>query len=124
MSSVLVYLDDILIFSNSLEEHWEHLRVALQRLKGAKFYGRLHKCDFLKYHIDYLGFEVSAEGVHSSPDKVEAVVEWPIPSTVKDVRSSLGLASYYRKFIRVFSEMARPLTNLTRKDQDWRWEND
>ena len=62
---VLVYLDDILIFSNSLKEHWEHLWVALRRLKEAKLYGRLHKCDFLKDRIDYLGFEVSAEGVHA-----------------------------------------------------------
>ena len=68
-------------------------------------YGRLHKCDFLKDRIDYLGFEVSAEGVHASLDKVKAVVEWPTPSTVKDVRSFLGLASYYHKiysgFLRV-----------------------
>ena len=97
--------------------------MALQRLKGATFYGRLHKWDFLKDRNDYLGFEVSVEGVHANPDKVKAVVEWPIPSTVKDVRSFHGLASYYRKSIRGFSEMARPLTNLTRKDQDWRWEN-
>ena len=62
--------------------------------------------------------------MHASPDKVKAVVEWPIPSTVKDVRSFLGLASFYHKFIRGFSEMAKPLTNLTRKGQDWRWEND
>lgn len=121
---VLVYLDDILIFSNSLEEHWEHLRVALQRLKEAKLYGRLHKCEFLKDRIEYLGFDISAEGVHTSPEKVKAVVEWPTPSTVKDIRSFLGLASYYRKFIRGFSELARPLTNLTKKDCVWRWDEE
>ena len=121
---VLVYLDDILVFSNSLEEHWEHLRVALRRLKEAKLYGRLHKCDFLKDRIDYLGFEVSAEGVHASPEKVKAIVEWPTPSSVKDVRSFLGLASYYQKFIRGFSELAKPLTNLTKKGIEWHWESE
>ena len=97
--------------------------MALRRLKEAKLYGRLHKCDFLKDRIDYLGFEVSAEGVHASPEKVKAIVEWPTPSSVKDVRSFLGLASYYRKFIRGFSELAKPLTNLTKKGIDWRWES-
>ena len=121
---MLVYLDDILVFSNSLEEHYEHLRVALRRLKEAKLYGRLHKCDFLKDHIDYLGFEVSAKGVHASPKKVEAIVEWPTPSSVKDVRSFLNLVSYYRKFIRGFSELAKPLANLTKKGIEWRWESE
>ena len=100
---ILVYLDDILVFCNTIEERWEHLRMALRRLKEAKLYGRLHKCDFLKDRIDYLSFEVSAEGVHASPDKVKAIVEWPTPSSVKDVRSFLGLASYYWKFIWGFS---------------------
>ena len=97
--------------------------MALRRLKEAKLYGRLHKCDFLKDRIDYLGFEVSSEGVHANPEKVKAIVEWPTPSNVKDVRSFLGLASYYRKFIRGFSELAKPLTNLTKKGIDWRWES-
>ena len=120
-SFILVYLDDILIFSRSIEEHWGHLRRALQRLREAKLYGRLHKCDFLKDKVDYLGFEVSSEGVHASPDKVKAVVEWPRPQTVHDVRSFLGLASYYRKFIRGFSQIARPLTDLTRAGITWDW---
>ena len=71
----LVYLDDILVFSRTIEERWEHLRQALQRLREAKLYGRLHKCEFLKDKVDYLGFEVSSQGVHASPDKVRAVVE-------------------------------------------------
>ena len=72
---ILVYLDDILVFSNSLDEHWNHLRVALQRLKEAKLYGWLHKCEFLKNRIEYLGFEISEEGVHTSPEKVKTIVE-------------------------------------------------
>ena len=88
---ILVYSDDILIFSNSVEEHWKHLKISLERLREAKLYGRIHKCEFLKTRVDYLGFEVSEEGIHVSPEKVKAVVEWPKPQTVHDVRSFLGL---------------------------------
>ena len=84
-------------------------------------YGRLQKCDFLKDRVDYLGFEISSEGVHASPKEVKAVVEWPRPQTVHDIRSFLGLASYYRKFIRGFSQIARPLINLSKAKIAWQW---
>ena len=74
---IAVYLDDILIFSRDIEEHWQHLRWALQRLREAKLYGRLHKCEFLKDQVDYLGFEVSPGGIKASPGKIKAVIEWP-----------------------------------------------
>ena len=119
---ILVYLDDILIFSQTKEEHLEHIRTALGRLRDAKIYARLHKCEFYKDKVEYLGFDVSARGVQPSPDKVRAVVEWPKPSSVKDVRSFLGLAGFYRRFIRNFSLKARPLTELTRDDATWRWD--
>ena len=118
---IAVYLDDILIFSRNLEEHWTHLRWALGRLRDAKLYGRLHKCEFLKDQVDYLGFEVSPGGIQASPEKVRAIIEWPRPKGVHDVRSFLGLASYYRRFVRGFSEMARPLTALTRAGAEWEW---
>ena len=118
---ILAYLDDILVFSRTVEEHWEHLQQALQRLREAKLYGRLHKCELLKDKVDYLGFVVSWQGVHVSLDKVRAVVEWPRPKDVHDVRSFLGLASYYRKFICRFSEIARPLTGLTRAAKEFDW---
>ena len=92
---ILVYLDDILVFSKSVEEHWEHLKIALERLWKAKLFGRIHKCEFLKSHVDYLGYEVSEKGIHASPGKVKAVVNWPKPHIVHDVRSFLELASYY-----------------------------
>ena len=94
---ILVYLNDILVFSRTIDEHWEHLRQALQRLREANLYGRLHKCEFLKDKVDYLGFEVSSQGVHASPDKVRAVVEWPRPKDVHDVRSFFGISFILQK---------------------------
>ena len=118
---ILVYLDDILVYSRSVEEHWDHLQHALEKLRQAKLYGRLNKCEFLKDKVDYLGFEVSADGANASPEKVKAILDWPCPQTVHDIRSFLGLALYYRKFIRGFSKIAKPLTDLTREKVTWSW---
>ena len=78
-SFILVYLDDILIYSRSIEEHWEHLKRALDKLHRAKLFGRLHKCEFLKDKVDYLGFEVGCDGIRTSPEKVKAILDWPRP---------------------------------------------
>ena len=118
---IAVYLDDILIFSTSLEEHWAHLRWALTRFRDAKLYGRLHKCEFLKDQVEYLGFEVGPRGIQASPGKVWAIIDWPRPKSVHDVRSFLGLASYYRRFVRGFSELAKPLTQMTKQGVEWDW---
>ena len=118
---VLVYLDDILVFSATLEEHIRHIRKALEKLRTAKLYARLHKCAFFQRRVEYLGFDVSAEGIQPSPEKVKAIVEWPQPQSVRDVRSFLGLASFYRRFIKQFSRKARPLTDLTRDNVIWQW---
>ena len=120
-SFVLVYLDDILIYSHSMEEHWGHLQHALDKLRRARLYGRLHKCEFLKDKVDYLGFEVGRDGIRTSPEKVRAILDWPRPQSVHDVRSFLGLASYYRKFIKGFSQLAKPMTDLTRDKVAWSW---
>ena len=122
-SFILVYLDDILIYSHSVEEHWEHLIHALDKLRRAKLYGRLHKCEFLKEKVDYLGFEVGRDGIRTSPEKVRAILDWPRPQSVHDIRSFLGLASYYRKFMKGFSQLAKPLTDLTREKVKWSWED-
>ena len=118
---ILVYLDDILVFSRLIEEHWQHLRIALQRLREAKLYGRIHKCDFLQSRTEYLGFDITDEGIKTSPGKVQTIVDWPQPENVKDVRSFLGLASYYRRFVRGFSAIAKPLSDLTKERLPWQW---
>ena len=119
---VLVYLDDILIFSKTLKEHIEHIRQALEKLREARLFARLHKCAFFQKRVEYLGFDVSPQGIHPSPDKVRTMVEWPQPKSVKDIRSFLGLASFYRRFIKNFSLKARPLTDLTRESVPWNWQ--
>ena len=86
-SFILVYLDDILIYSRSVGEQWEHLRCVLDKLRYAKLYGRLHKCEFLKNKVDYLGFEVSQEGIRTSPEKVTAMFDWPRPQSTHNIRS-------------------------------------
>ena len=116
---VLVYLDDILIFSQTLQEHIRHIRQALEKLRQAKLYARLHKCSFFQEHVEYLGFDVSAQGVQPSAAKVRTIVEWPRPQGVKDVHSFLGLAGFYRRFIKQFSSKARPLTDLARDGILW-----
>ena len=84
-SFVLVYLDDILIYSRSMGEYWDHLWCALDKLRWAKLFGRLHKCDFLKDQVDYLGFEVSKEGIRNSPEKIKAILYWLRPLSTHDI---------------------------------------
>ena len=82
----------------------------------------LHKCKFLKDKVDYLGFEVGREGIRTSPEKVRAILDWPRPQSTRDIRSFLGLASYYRKFICGFSQLVKPLTDLTKEKVGWQWD--
>ncbi len=109
---VLVYLDDILIFSRTEEEHRQHVARVLEILQENQLYAKMSKCEFGKQRVEFLGHVVSAEGVHVDPRKISAIKDWPRPRTVRDVRSFVGLASYYRRYVKGFASLAAPLTGL------------
>ena len=114
--SVLVYMDDILIFSRSRSEHLKHIEEVLKVLKAENFSAKLKKCQFFRPEVSFLGHIISAEGIKPDPDKVNAVQAWPIPKTQTELRGFLGLTNYFRRFIRGYSHIAAPLLSLTRKD--------
>ena len=125
---VSVYLDDILIFSKTEEEHLQHLASVLQVLRDNNLKAKLKKCDFFKPALKYLGHIVSSEGLYPDPAKVQVVTEWPVPQSVYDVRSFLGLANYFRKYIKGYAAITAPLTDLLkgldkqeRKGRSNRW---
>ena len=108
----IIYLDDIIVFSRTPEEHIHRLRAVFEKLKAAGLKLKPSTCDFFKKEIKYLGHVVSEQGVSTDPDKIKAVTEWPQPTTVTEVRSLLGFVSYYRRFIPNFSKVAKPLNKL------------
>ncbi len=118
---IYVYLDDILIFSSSLQEHVQHVRRVLQRLLENGLFVKAEKCDFHAQSVPFLGYIVSAEGIRMDPEKVKAVVEWPSPDSRKALQRFLGFANFYRRFIRNFSQLASPLTALTSPRTTFRW---
>jgi hypothetical protein len=109
---VLVFVDDILIYSKNREEHEGHLRLVLQVLREHQLYAKFSKCDFFHKKIHYLGHVLSEEGVAVDPDKIRSIMEWPTPKDVSDIRSFMGLAGYYRRFIKGFSKIGCPFTSL------------
>jgi transposase InsO family protein len=120
----VVYLDDILIYSRSVEEHLFHLRLILDVLRQHKLYAKLAKCEFLKDEIGFLGHRVSSKGIAPDPSKQNAIREWESPKSIKQLQSFLGLANYYRRFIRNFSQEASPLIKLLKKDTQYHWGED
>lgn len=118
---LLVYLDDVIVFGSTIPEMIARLEMVLQRLRNANLKLKPKKCNLFQKEVLYLGHVVSAEGVKTDPTKVEAVKSWPTPSNPTEVRSFLGLASYYRRFVQKFSDVVKPLTNLTKKDQPFIW---
>lgn len=117
----LVYLDDIIVFSNSIENHLSHLECVFNLLKKAGLKLKRKKCEFFKEKLDYLGYIVSRKGITPNKKKLESILDYPPPKNTKELSSFLGLASYYRKFINTFADKAHPLTALTRKKAEWKW---
>ncbi len=112
---VIVYIDDILIYSETLQKHIQHVRSVLQRLIKYQLYAKLEKCEFHTTSVAFLGYIISQEGVAMDEGKVNAVLNWPLPSNIKKLQRFLGFANFYRRFIRGFSSIAAPLTNMTKK---------
>jgi hypothetical protein len=111
---LLVYLDDLLVYSKSEAEHYEHLRLIFQLCRTHQLYLKLSKCEFFKKEVHYLGHVISADGIKVDPNKTKAVHTWPVPKTLKQLRSFLGFANYFRKFIQGYSRLVTPLTDLTK----------
>jgi hypothetical protein len=118
---VVVFIDDILIYSKNEEEHAQHLRVVLTRLREHQLYAKFSKCAFWLEEIQFLGHVLSARGVAVDPSKVNDILEWKPPSTVHQVRSFLGLAGYYRRFIPDFSKLVKPITSLLKNETKFNW---
>lgn len=119
--TVLIFMDDILFFSKTLEDHKKHLQEVFDILKSNNLYLKQSKCSFAKAKIEYLGHVISRAGVATTPDKIEAVREWEPPLDAKQLRSFLGLAGYYRKFIKDYGLISKPLTDLLKKNVQFVW---
>ncbi|GKA74904.1 putative reverse transcriptase domain-containing protein [Tanacetum coccineum] len=118
---VIVFIDDILIYSKNKEEHEKHLKIILELLKNEQLYAKFLKCDFWLESVQFLGHVINNKGVHVDSAKVEAIQNWSAPTTPKEVRQFLGLAGYYRRFIKGFLLISKPLTKLTEKNKKYEW---
>ncbi|GJW52745.1 putative nucleotidyltransferase, ribonuclease H [Tanacetum coccineum] len=118
---VIVFIDEILIYSKKKEDHEVHLGLVLDLLRKEKLYAKFSKCEFWLQEVHFLGHVVNQNGIHVDPSKIEAVKNWKTPTTPSEIRSFLGLAGYYRWFIANFSKIAKPLTLLTQKNQKYVW---
>lgn len=112
----LFFFDDILIYSKNLADHVAHLQLVFEVMKANSLFAKMSKCSFAVDRVEYLGHFISAKGVSTDPAKIKAVVEWPVPVNLKQLRGFLGLAGYYRRFVKNFGAMASPLHALTRID--------
>ena len=117
----MVYLDDIVVYSQSLGEHVEHLRLVFSTLKKNSLYVKKEKCEFCQQEIMFLGHKVSQGRIRMDERKIETILDWSAPTKVTELRSFLGLANYYQRFIKDYSKMASPLTDLLKKDKHWEW---
>ena len=118
---VIVFIDDILIYSKTLEDHYKHLRLVLQVLRDKQLYAKLSKCDFFQSEISFLGHVINQHGIKMESTKVNAVSSWPVPKNAHELRSFLGLAGYYRRFVKDFSMIASHLTALLHTNTNYEW---
>src|SRR5438876_8094895 len=121
---VVVFIDDILVYSKNEEEHAKHLRIVLDRLREHQLYAKLSKCQFWLKEVSFLGHILLEKGVAVDPSKVQEVLDWKSPTLVTEIRSFLGLAGYYRRFIQDFSKIAKPMTKLLQKEAKFNWTSD
>lgn len=118
---MVVYFDDVLIYSSNLDDHIEHLDLVLDGLGKEKLYANLKKCTFSMDKLVFLGFVVSAQGIQVNEEKVRAIQEWPSPTSIGEVRTLHGLASFYRWFVKDFSTLVAPLTEVIKKNVGFKW---
>ncbi|GKD70522.1 putative reverse transcriptase domain-containing protein [Tanacetum coccineum] len=112
---VIVFIDDILIYSKNKQEHEEHLKLILELLKKDELYAKISKCEFWIPKVQFLGHVIDSEGIHVDPAKIESIKDWASPKLPTEIHQFLGLAGYYRRFIEGFSKIAKPMTKLTEK---------
>ncbi|GJT89732.1 putative nucleotidyltransferase, ribonuclease H [Tanacetum coccineum] len=118
---VIVFIDDILIYSKNKKEHEEHLKIILELLKKEELYAKFSKCEFWIPKVQFLGHVIDSEGIHVDPAKIESIKDWTSPKSPTEIRQFLGLAGYYRRFIEGFSKIAKPMTKLTQKKVKFEW---
>ncbi|GJR17673.1 putative reverse transcriptase domain-containing protein [Tanacetum coccineum] len=118
---VIVFIDDILIYSKNKQEHEEHLKLILEFLKKEELYAKFSKCEFWIPKVQFLGHVIDSEGIHVDPAKIESIKDWTSPKSPTEIRQFLGLAGYYRRFIEGFSKIAKPMTKLTQKKVKFVW---
>jgi hypothetical protein len=118
---VVVFIDDILIFSMTEEEHEKHLRMVLEKLRSNQLYAKFSMCEFCLTKVAFLGHVISAGGVSVDPSKVKDVLNWMPPMNALEIQSFLGLAGYYHQFLKDFSKIAKPMTRLLEKNKNFDW---
>src|SRR5436190_6363334 len=118
---MVAYLDDLLIYSNTLKEHMRHIRLVLQRLQDAGLHLKLSKCEFHVQTVSFLGYIISPKGISMDPVKIDSILSWPTPTCVLDIQTFLGFANFYRRFIRNYSRIIVPITNLLKKTVAFSW---
>ncbi|GJV15612.1 putative reverse transcriptase domain-containing protein [Tanacetum coccineum] len=118
---VIVFIDDILIYSKNKQEHEEHLKLILELLKKEELYAKFSKCEFWIPKVQFLGHVIDSQGIHVDPAKIESIKDWASPKSPTEIHQFLGLVGYYRRFIEGFSKIAKPMTKLTQKKVKFEW---